>query len=67
VERHYNALHGDKYDADFRPKSEICKLKLKELKSKLAAQQQLMAKPRSLSSNATVLSFKVSDLIIIKC
>jgi hypothetical protein len=30
---------------DFPPKSEIPKLKLKELKSKVAAQQQLMAKP----------------------
>jgi hypothetical protein len=42
------------YDADFPPKSEIHKLKLKELKSKLAAQQHLMAKPRSHSNNAAM-------------
>jgi hypothetical protein len=53
LERHYNALHSNKYDADFPLKSEIRKLKLKELKSKLAAQQQLMEKPRSISNNAT--------------
>lgn len=53
LECHYNALHSYKYDVDFPPKSEIRKRKLKELKSKLAAQQQLMAKPRSLSNNAT--------------
>jgi hypothetical protein len=46
VERHYNTLHSNKYDADFPRKSEIPKLKLKELKSKVAAQQQLLAKPR---------------------
>jgi hypothetical protein len=62
LERPYNALHSNKYDADFSPKSEIRKLTLKELISKLAAQQQLMAKPRSLSNNATKSSFKVSNL-----
>jgi hypothetical protein len=41
LERHYNALHSNKYDADFPSKSEICKLKIKELKLKLATQQQL--------------------------
>jgi hypothetical protein len=46
LECHYNALCSNKYDADFPPKSEIRKLKLKELKSKLLAQQQLMAKSR---------------------
>jgi hypothetical protein len=45
LERYYNALHTNKYEVDFPPKSEIHKLKLKELKSKLVAQQQLMAKP----------------------
>jgi hypothetical protein len=40
LERHYNALHSNKHDADFPSKSEILKLKLKELKSKLVAQQQ---------------------------
>jgi hypothetical protein len=53
-ERHFNALHSNKHDADFPPKSEINKLKLKELKSKSAAQQQLMAKPSSLSNKATI-------------
>jgi hypothetical protein len=67
LEHHYNALHNNKYDADFLPKSEICKLTLKELKPKLVAQQQLMAKPRSLSTNATISSFKVSNLIVKKC
>jgi hypothetical protein len=38
----------------FAPKSEIRKLKLRELKSKLDAQQQLMAKPMSLCNNATI-------------
>jgi hypothetical protein len=33
LEHHYNALHSNKYHADFPPKSEIRKLKLKELKS----------------------------------
>jgi hypothetical protein len=32
LERHYNALHSSKYDADFPPKSESRILKLKELK-----------------------------------
>jgi hypothetical protein len=40
LERHYNAFHSNKYDADFPSKSEIRKLKLKELKPKLDAQQQ---------------------------
>jgi hypothetical protein len=31
LERHYNAVHSNKYDADFPPKSEIHILKLKEL------------------------------------
>jgi hypothetical protein len=43
-ECHYNALHNNKHDADFLPESEIRKRKLKELKSKSAPQQQLMAK-----------------------
>jgi hypothetical protein len=30
LERHYKAPHSNKYDADFTPKSEIRKLKLKE-------------------------------------
>jgi hypothetical protein len=55
LERHYNAPHSNKYDADFPPKSEIHQLELKELKSKLAA-QQLMAKQGSLSNNATISS-----------
>jgi hypothetical protein len=29
LERHYNALPSNKYDADFPPKSEIRKFKLK--------------------------------------
>jgi hypothetical protein len=29
LEHHYNALHSNKYDADFPPKSEIRKLKFK--------------------------------------
>jgi hypothetical protein len=33
----------------------------------LDAQQQLMAKPRTRSNNATISSFKVSNLIIKKC
>jgi hypothetical protein len=54
------ALHSNKYDADFPPKSVNRKIKFKELKSKLAAQQQTMAKPRSHSNHATISSFKVS-------
>jgi hypothetical protein len=61
------ALHSNIYDADFPPKTEIHKLKLKELKSKLAAQQQLMAKQRSISNNATKSSFKFINLIVKKC
>jgi hypothetical protein len=38
LERHYNALHSSKYDADFLPKSEIRKFKFKDVKSKLVAQ-----------------------------
>jgi hypothetical protein len=64
LERHYNALHSNNHDVEFPPKSEIRKLTLKELKLKLAAQQQLMAKPRSHSNNATISSFKVSNLIV---
>jgi hypothetical protein len=41
LESHYNAFHSNKYKADFPPKSEIRKLKLKVLKLKSAAQQQL--------------------------
>ncbi|KAJ7338476.1 hypothetical protein JRQ81_012360, partial [Phrynocephalus forsythii] len=67
LERHHKALHNNKFDADFPPKSEIHKLKIKELKSKLATQQQLMAKPRSHSVNATTASFKVTNLIAKKC
>jgi hypothetical protein len=59
LKRRYDALHSNKYDVDFPPKSEICKLNLKELKSKLVVQQQLMAKPRSHSNSATISSFKV--------
>jgi hypothetical protein len=67
LERHYNALHSNKYDADFPSKSEIREPKLKELKLKLGVQKLLMAKPRSISTNATVSSFKVSNLIVKKC
>jgi hypothetical protein len=52
---HYNAPHSNRYGARFPHKSEIFKLKLKEIKSKLAALQQLMAKPRSPTNNATIL------------
>jgi hypothetical protein len=62
LERHYNALRSNKHDADFPSKSEICKLKLKELKSKVVAQEQLMAKPRLFYNSATISSFKVSNL-----
>jgi hypothetical protein len=41
LECHYNTIHGNKYDADFPPKSEIHKLKLQEFKSILDAQNQL--------------------------
>jgi hypothetical protein len=41
-------------------------LKLKELKSKLVAQRQLMAKPGVFSNNATISSFNVSNLILKK-
>jgi hypothetical protein len=37
MERHFNALDSNKYDADFPPKSEIRELNLKELKLKSAA------------------------------
>ncbi|KAJ7313393.1 hypothetical protein JRQ81_004720 [Phrynocephalus forsythii] len=63
LECHYKALHSNRFDADSPPKSEICKLKLKALKSKLATQQQLMAKPKSHSVNVTIASFKVSNRI----
>jgi hypothetical protein len=46
---------------------QVILFKLKELKSKLAAQQQLKAKPRSLSNNATISSFKISNVIVKKC
>jgi hypothetical protein len=55
------------YDADFSPKSEVRKSKLEELKSKLASQQKLMAKPGSHSNSATISSFKVSNLIVKEC
>jgi hypothetical protein len=48
LEPQYNALHSNKFGADFPPKSGICELQLKGLKSTLAAQQQLMAKPSHL-------------------
>lgn len=67
MERHYNALHRSKFDGDFPLKSDIRKHKLKQLKSKLAAQQQLLAKPSSHSNNATISSFKVSNLIVKNC
>jgi hypothetical protein len=67
LERHSDVLHSNKYDTDFPPKSEIHKLKLKELKSKLAAQQQLMAKTKVSFNNASISSFKVSCLTIKKC
>lgn len=67
LERHYNALHRSKFDGDFPLKSDIRKHKLKQLKSKLAAQQQLLAKPSSHSNNATISSFKVSNLIVKNC
>jgi hypothetical protein len=37
IERQCNALHTNKNDADFPPKTEIRKLKLKDFKTKLAA------------------------------
>jgi hypothetical protein len=42
MESHYNVLPSNKYDAGIPPKSEILKLKLKELNTKLVAQQELM-------------------------
>jgi hypothetical protein len=48
-------LPSTKYDADFPPKTEIHKLKFKELQSKLAAQQQLIAKPRLLSNTNPII------------
>jgi hypothetical protein len=60
IPKNYNALHSIKYNADIPPKCEIRELKLKELKSKLATQQQFMEKLKSLSNNSTILSFKVA-------
>jgi hypothetical protein len=56
LERHYNALYSNKYDADFPPKSEIRKLSC-----------STTVDGRSLSNNATKLSFKVTNLIVKKC
>jgi hypothetical protein len=47
----------------FNPKVKFVTLD-EELISKLSAQQQLMAKPRSLSNNATKSPLKVSKLIV---
>jgi hypothetical protein len=54
LERHYNALYSNKYDSDFLPQSEI------------SCSQQLKAKPRPLSNNTTISSFRVSNLIVKK-
>lgn len=64
LEPHYNAFHRSKFDVDFPVKSGIRKLKLEELKAKLASQQQLLVKSNSHSNNATMSSF---NLIAKKC
>jgi hypothetical protein len=65
LESQYNALHSNMYNDDFTLKSEIRKLKLKELQLKLTAQQQSMT--NQVSKNATISFFKVSNLILKKC
>ena len=63
LQRHYKALHSTKYDGDFSVNSELRKLKLKELKSKLSGQQSILTKSTTHSNNVTMASFKVSNLI----
>jgi hypothetical protein len=55
LELHYNTLHNNKYDADFKPKSEI------------SCSTAVDGKSRLLSNNATISFFKVCNLIVKKC
>lgn len=63
VERHFRTVHG-KYEADFPPKSELRKRKVKELKSQLSGQQSLFTQHSSKAKAATEASFRVSRVIV---
>ena len=63
VERHFRTVHKN-LDADFPPKSELRKRKLKELKSQLSGQQSFFSHLTSKAKAATEASFRVSHLII---
>lgn len=63
VERHFKTTHS-KYATDFPFGSENRKIKVRELKSSLSAQQSFFTKPDSKSKAATLASFAVTEILI---
>lgn len=52
LERHFTTMHK-RYENDFPAQSELRKIKLKELKSQLAAQQSIFTRPNTRGKAAT--------------
>lgn len=63
VERHFKTTHT-KYATDFPFGSEGRKIKVRELKSSLSAQQSFFTKPDSKSKAAALASFAVAEILI---
>ena len=63
VERHFRTVHRN-YDTDFRPKSELRKRKVNELKSQLSGLQSFFPQLSSKAKTATEASFWLSHSII---
>lgn len=63
LERHFSSLHK-KFDADFPPKTEIRKVKVRDLKAHLGAQQHLFAKPLLQSQAGTEASFRIANVLV---
>lgn len=66
LERHFNTIHGE-YQSDFPPNTEVRKIKLQQLKSRLTAQQLVFSQPQEQSKAATEASFQISYKIAQKC
>ncbi|KAK9702553.1 hypothetical protein QE152_g29870 [Popillia japonica] len=63
VERHFKTTHS-KYATDFLFGSEIRKVKVREVKSSVSAQQSFCTKPDLKSKAATLASFAVTEILI---
>ncbi|XP_067937246.1 general transcription factor II-I repeat domain-containing protein 2A-like [Watersipora subatra] len=62
LERHFTTMHK-RYENDFPAQSELRKIKLKELKSQLAAQQSIFTRPNTRGKAAKIASYRVCQVL----